>query len=144
LRLADRSQEEADIMNGRRAADIMTQPVVTVGSNALLIEAIKLLLRHHLSGLPVVGDSGEMVGIITEHDIMNLALSGNAADTRVEEAMTGEVVSVPPDAELPAIVNSLASRRLRRVPVVMEGKVVGIVSRRDILREMLSMYNKYD
>ncbi|MCY2952878.1 MAG: CBS domain-containing protein [Planctomycetota bacterium] len=130
-------------MNAKRAADIMTQPVVTVGPNALLTDAIELLLRHHVSGLPVVGNNGEMVGIITEHDILNFAISGNAADTRVEEAMTTEVIWMPPDTEVTAVINCLASRHLRRVPVVQGGKVVGIVSRRDILREMLFMYSKY-
>ena len=130
-------------MNDRRATDIMTQPVITVGRNALLIEAIRLLLRHHLSGLPVVEDDGELVGIITEHDIMNFALSGDAADTQVEEAMTTEVISMPPDADVVAVINCLSSRRLRRIPIVQGGKVVGIVSRRDVLREMLFMYGKY-
>jgi CBS domain-containing protein len=130
-------------MEGKLAAEIMTQPVVSVPPDALLTEAIKLLLRHHLSGLPVVGRDGMLVGIITEHDVMNLALSGNAADTRVDEAMTAEVISMPPDAPMTSLINCLTTRRLRRVPIVQDGKVIGIVSRRDILREMLFMYSKY-
>ncbi len=130
-------------MTASRAADLMTHPVITVAPNALLIDAIKLLLRHHLSGLPVVGPHGELVGIITEHDVMNLAMSGNAADTRVEEAMTTEVITLPPDADVAAVVNMLASRRIRRVPIVQDGRVVGIVSRRDVLREILFMYAKF-
>ena len=130
-------------MNDKCAADIMTRPVVTVAPEALVIDAIQLLLRHHLSGLPVVRDGDRLVGIITEHDIMNLALSGNAADTRVEEAMTAPVVSLPPEADLGTLIDCLSSRRLRRVPIVRDGRVIGIVSRRDVLREMLFMYAKY-
>ena len=130
-------------MTGKRAADIMTQPVVTVGPDALLIDAIKLLLRHHLGSLPVVGSAGEMVGIISQYDIMNFALSGNAADTRVEEAMSTGVISMPPEAELSTVMECLVNRRLHRVPIVKDSKVVGMVSRRDVLREMLFMYGKY-
>jgi CBS domain-containing protein len=130
-------------MHGKRAADIMTHPVVTVAPSALLVDAIELLLRHHVSGLPVVDTVGDLVGIITEHDILNLTISGNAADTQVEEAMTKEVVTVPPEAEVPLLIHCLSSRRLRRVPVVQGKKVLGIVSRRDLLREMLTMYSQY-
>jgi len=130
-------------MKARTAADIMTRPVITVGPGALLIDAIELLLRHGLSGMPVVDAAGRLIGIITEHDIMNFALSGNAADTRVEEAMTKPVATVAPDADMAVAINFLIGRRLRRVPVVEGDRVVGIISRRDILREMLSMYREY-
>ncbi len=130
-------------MTLKRAADIMTHPVITVRPDEMLIDAIRALLRHHVSGLPVVAQGGEMVGIITERDIMNFAFSGNAAETRVEEAMTRDVVSMPPDAEMAALVDCLSGQRFRRVPIVEGGKVIGIVSRRDILREMLFMYSRY-
>jgi len=130
-------------MKSRRAADIMTCPVITIGPDALLIDAIELLLCHGVSGLPVVNATGELVGMITEHDIMNFALSGDAADTRVQEAMTTQLTIVAPDAEMAMAINHMISRRLRRVPVVEEGRVVGIISRRDVLRAMLSMYREY-
>jgi CBS domain-containing protein len=127
----------------RCAADVMTTPVVTVRDDATLTAAIELLLRHHVSGLPVVADDGAVIGIITEHDIMNFAFSGDAADTTVREAMTPQVVSLPPQADLVALVNALSAGRIRRVPIIDNGRLVGIVSRRDILREMLAMYSRY-
>jgi CBS domain-containing protein len=130
-------------MSDATAAQIMTHPVVTIGPDALLTDAIKLLLRHGCSGLPVVDEGGKVIGIITEHDIMNFALSGNAADTRVEEAMTRDVVSLPPTATLASVINCLLANHFRRVPVAEDGRVVGIISRRDILREMLAMYSTY-
>jgi CBS domain-containing protein len=132
-----------EIMDGKRAADIMTQPVVTIAPGALLVDAMKLLLRHHLGSLPVVNSADEMIGIISQYDIMNFALSGTAADTRVEEAMSTEVISFPPEAEMSAVMQCLVSRRLHRVPIVKDSRVVGIVSRRDVLREMLFLYSKY-
>jgi CBS domain-containing protein len=130
-------------MKTRTAAEIMTHPVVTIAPEARLTDAIKLLLRHHISGLPVVDAAGALVGILTEHDILNFALSGDADDTAVSEAMTREVVSFPPETQIPALVEALSEKRLRRVPIVGGGRVAGIVSRRDILREMMFLYARY-
>lgn len=130
-------------MDGKRAGDIMTHPVVSVAPSALIVDAIALLLRHHISGLPVATADGTLVGIITEHDVLNFALSGNAAETRVDEAMTDEVITIAPDMGVVPVMELLTTRHLRRVPVVQDGKVVGIVSRRDVLREMLFMYSQF-
>lgn len=130
-------------MRTMTAADVMTTNVITVKKDQLLTEVMKLLLRWHISGMPVVDDAEKIVGIISEHDIMNLAFGGNAADTTVEEAMSPKVISFPPDATLSDLVQAFSSQRLRRVPIVSEGKLLGIVSRRDVLREMLRRYDRY-
>lgn len=130
-------------MKLRHAADIMTYPVVTIGQEALLTDAIRILLRHHISGLPVVDASGKMVGIITESDIMNFAQSGDAADTKVSEAMVTEVVTLEAEAPIETVISTLSGVHVRRIPILSDGKLIGIVSRRDVLREMLSMYSKY-
>jgi CBS domain-containing protein len=124
-----------------RAAEIMTQPVVTIRPEASLLAAIKLLLRHHISGLPVVDAAGGLVGLITERDIMNFALSGDAAESTVADAMTTEVISFSPDAELATLANCFIAKGIRRVPIVEGTRVLGIVSRRDILREILFFYD---
>lgn len=130
-------------MKSRKAKDIMSTPVVVARKDMRLTEAITLLLRWHISGMPVVDSSGKLVGIVTEHDIMNFGLSGNAADTPVEKAMTKEVTTFAPDSDLETIINCFASKHIRRFPIVEGKKVVGIVSRRDILREMRRMYDGY-
>jgi len=121
----------------KTAADIMTSRVVTIGQDARLTDAIRLLLRYHISGLPVLDADGSLLGILSEHDIINYALSGDAETATVAEAMSTPVMTFPPTVSLEEIANCLAEKRLRRVPIVADGKVVGIVSRRDILREML-------
>ena len=121
----------------------MTRHVVTARRDTLLTDAMDLLLRHHISGLPVVDDDSNLVGIITEHDIMNFAMSGDADDTKVEAAMTRDVKFFPPDTDMPTLINCCATCRIRRVPIVDGIQLVGIVSRRDILREMLAMYRRY-
>jgi acetoin utilization protein AcuB len=118
----------------------MTANPVTIPPTMTVSEATSLMENGKFRRLPVV-DDGNLVGIISEHDVINFALSGEAADTRVDEAMTSEVVAMPPEARMEEVMNCLASRR--RVPIVQGRKVIGIVSRRDVLREMLFMYGKY-
>jgi len=126
----------------RTARNIMTETVITAKPDILVTGIINLLLRWHISGLPVVDDEGKLLGIVTEHDIINSTLSGDAATTTASEVMSKNVDTYAPDAPLEEIVNHFAARRIRRVPVVEGGKVVGIISRRDIIREMNRIYGQ--
>ncbi len=83
------------------------------------------------------------MGIISEIDLVNMAFDGNDADTTVEEVMSTDMVAFPPDVDMAELIKTFSLKRLRRVPIVDKGKVVGIISRRDILREMLSQYERY-
>ena len=87
----------------RTAQDIMTRTVITAKEDMILTDVVKLLLRWHISGLPVVDDDGMLLGIITEHDVMNFALSGEAASTRASDCPS-----------LPKIFHRLAPSELRR------------------------------
>lgn len=128
-------------MKTTKAADIMTANVITARKDMVLTDVIALLLRWHISAMPVVDDDDRIVGIVSEIDLVNLTFDGNARDTTVEEVMVTDIVSFSPDTELADLVQSFSKRHLRRVPIIDKGKVVGIVSRRDILREMLRRYN---
>lgn len=125
------------------AAQVMSTEVVTAKPGQLLTDVIQLLLKHAISCLPVVDDDGKILGLITEYDIINFALSGEADRTRVEEAMAPKVVSFAPDTDLETMANCFVTQRIHRIPIIADGKVVGIVSRRDILREILKMYRKH-
>ena len=128
-------------MKTKKAADIMTTNVITAKKDMVLTDVIALLLRWHISAMPVVDDDDRIVGIVSEIDLVNLTFDGNAADTTVEEIMVTDIVSFSPDTQLADLVQTFSIKHLRRVPIVDKGKVVGIVSRRDILREMLRRYN---
>ena len=128
-------------MKTTKAADIMTTNVITAKKDMVLTDVIALLLRWHISAMPVVDDDDRIVGIVSEIDLVNLTFDGNAGDTTVEEVMVTDIVSFSPDTQLADLVQSFSKRHLRRVPITDKGKVVGIVSRRDILREMLRRYN---
>jgi len=112
----------------------MTKAVITITPEATLAEAIKRLIDNKISGMPVEDAEGKMVGIISEKDILNYAFSGNLENTRVKEAMSKDVVSFPPDADVDTIALAISNHQFRRVPIVENGRVVGIVSRRDIIR----------
>ncbi len=122
------------------ARDVMTAPVVSMTPDRPLTEALRLLLDQSISGLPVIDDEGRVVGILSEHDIINFVLDGQASNTTVAEAMTTDVVAFPPEAPVESLANCFLSKRLRRVPVVEHGRLIGIVCRRDVLRELDRRY----
>lgn len=129
-------------MMAKQARQVMGTEVVTVTKDVKLTKAMKIMLDNRISGLPVVDSNKKLIGIITEHDIVNFAFSGDADATNAGEAMTTELLTFAPDVSLERIVNCFATNRVRRVPIVEDEMVVGIVSRRDIMREMLSMYGE--
>ena len=124
------------------AADIMTREVVTIQAEAPLREALFKLVQNKISGLPVVNQENEMVGIITEKDMLNFILSGSLPQTVVKEAMTKEVICFPPDTPYEKLCLNLIEHNFRRIPIVEGKKVVGIVARRDLLREVSRFYGQ--
>lgn len=130
-------------MTTRKVAEIMTRDVVAVKPDMRLTDAIKVMLDHKVSAVPVVDARQELVGIITEYDIMNSAFSGNAAETTVAEVMIRDVLTFAPDTDIETLVNFCAKRRMHRVPIIEGRKVVGMVSRYDILREIYRLYGEY-
>lgn len=128
-------------MNQRHASDIMTSPVITVKRDTKVTEVIDMLLRWNISSVPVADDAGLLLGMVTEYDVLNFGLDGHAAEATAGEAMSTKVVSFAPEATVEELMSCSVSRRIHRMPIVRDGKVVGMVSRRDILREMQRMYS---
>lgn len=116
------------------ASDIMTKRVVCVTPDTPIRDLTALLAKHKISGAPVVEDmkSKRLVGIVTEADV----LAKPEGVKTVSEIMKKRVVTVTPDTPLEEIISILAKKKIKRVPVVSEGKVVGIVSRADVVRAM--------
>ncbi len=119
------------------ANDIMTKDVVTIGPDSFLAEVVKTLLEKKISGMPVVNEEEKLVGVISEKDILNFAFCGHLRDTKVRKVMSKEVVHFTPKTEVNELALSIAKYHFRRVPIVKDEKVVGIVSRRDIIRNVL-------
>lgn len=116
------------------ARDIMTSHVISVSPTASIREAADLLAAYHISGVPVVDEQGHMVGLVTEADL--ISKQGNA----VSDIMSTRVVSVRETTPVDEIAQILTSNRYKRVPVMREEKLVGIVSRADIVRMMASRW----
>ncbi|MBX6342173.1 MAG: CBS domain-containing protein [Thermomicrobiaceae bacterium] len=106
----------------------MTPDVITVRSDAPVEEVARLLYRHQITGMPVVDADGAVSGVVTEFDV--ISKSGRTAG----DIMTREVVSVSEDTPAEQVAHILSERRVRRVPVVRDGRLVGIVSRADLIR----------
>jgi len=140
-----------------QAKDIMTREVVSIRPDASILEAARLMLQHKISGLPVVGAGGSLVGIVTEGDFLRRAETGTgrhrprwlefilgpgrlaeeyvqAAGRRVDDVMTSTVRSVAEGAPLEDVVHIMERYRVKRVPVLRNGAIVGIITRANLLR----------
>ena len=128
-------------MEIKQAWEIMTKNVITIRENDSLLTAIDLMLRHSISGLPVLNEKDDLVGIVSEHDVMNFVFSGSAAEANVSDAMSTKLITCSPEDDIKKIADIFLEKRIRRVPIVKGNKLIGIISRRDILREIARWYN---
>jgi CBS domain-containing protein len=142
-----------------KAVEIMTTGVVTVQSEASVREAARLMLEHRVSGLPVVDDVRRLAGIVTEGDFLRRAETGtelrhprwlefllgpgrladeyvHSHGRKVGEIMTSEVTTVSEDAPLEDVVKIMELRRIKRVPVTSGKKIVGIISRANLVQAL--------
>ena len=118
-----------------RAKDIMSTKLTTADEYANVMDVIKLLVEHNVTGLPVVDDSGRLLGMVTEKDIlMQLLYDPNVKGKTVTDLMTTEIIHFDEDENLMKIFETLVQRNFRRVPILSEGRLVGILSRRDIIK----------
>jgi len=141
-------------------ADIMTRQVISVTPQTTIAEAAQLLLDNRISGLPVVDPGGAVVGIVTEGDLLRRVETGtqrrhshwlefliapgrlareytDANARNVGEVMSAEVVSVTPGDALPEVIRLMEHHHVKRLPVIEAGRLVGIVSRANLVRALL-------
>lgn len=113
-----------------RAREIMTKRVITVSPTDSRATIAQVLTKNKISGVPVVDEKKQVIGIVSEADLI-----GKRKAATARSMMSKPVVSVIPDASLTQVANKLAGRRIKRVPVITKGgKLVGIVSRADIVK----------
>lgn len=113
---------------GMHASQIMTSEVLTVTADTPIENAARQMFENAISGMPVVDENGGLEGMVTEFDI--IAKQGE----RVADIMTTNVVSVGEDTDPETVARMLTEQRIRRIPVVRHGKVIGIISRSDLVR----------
>jgi CBS domain-containing protein len=145
-----------------KAGDIMSPRVVSIAPDANVLEAIRLMLQKHISGLPVIDKSGALVGVVTEGDFLRRTETGTErkrprwleflmgprrmADEyvhtharKVDDVMTREPITVTEDASLDEVVRIMERKRIKRLPVMRGKEVVGIVSRANLLHALASL-----
>jgi CBS domain-containing protein len=115
-----------------RAGDIMTTEVVTVGLETTIQEVVDLFELHHVSGLPIVDGQNRLLGVITEYDLLQSVATLHLGG-KVAEYMSADVTTVGTEASLAELAELFLSERVRRVPVVSEGILLGVISRRDLI-----------
>ena len=126
-------------LDSAQVRDHMTpsDKLVQLSPQMEVMAAINQLVKHHISGAPVVGSNGELVGMLSEMDCMQVGLIA-AEDTcvagPVSQFMKSDVVSVSPDDSLTQIAQLFMSKPFRRYPVMENGKLIGQISRSDVLK----------
>ncbi|MGM0424824.1 MAG: CBS domain-containing protein [Thermodesulfobacteriota bacterium] len=146
-----------------QASEIMSKEVITVKPQTKITEATALLLENHVNGLPVVDDDNNLLGIICQSDIITqqkklplptvftlldgiIPLSSYSqlekevqkmSATTVEQAMTPDPVSVAPDADLEEVAEIMVRKSYHTIPVVQEGKLVGVLGKEDVLKTLI-------
>ena len=124
-----------------RAKDIMTEDIISVRKDTPVYEAVELMAKHGISGMPVVEDDMTLVGILTENDVLRLFYADEAEKNKtVEDFMTRPAVHYNENDSLRTICDFMMINYFRRVPVTSKGgKVVGIISRPDVIEHILQL-----
>ena len=117
-----------------KAKDVMSKNIMTVKEETSLKFAIKLLVENNITGLPVVSDEMDLMGIVTEKDILKSLYSSDVKSKTIADLMARDIISFDEDVDLIKIFKCLVENNFRRVPILSEGKLVGIISRRDIIK----------
>jgi CBS-domain-containing membrane protein len=142
-------------------ADVMTRNVISIAPDATVEEAVEQMLARRISGLFVVDQAGDLVGVVTEGDLLRRDELGTERDRpwwlrmlvsparqaadfsrahgrHVRDVMTADVISVAHDAMLDSVVATMEQSRIKRLPVTRDGRVVGVISRSDLLRALVA------
>jgi CBS domain-containing protein len=145
-----------------KASDVMTRRIVSVTPEATVLEAVRLMLQNHISGLPVIDATGNLIGVVTEGDFLRRAETGtqrkrsrwldlfvgprtlaedyiHAHGRKVAEVMTPDPVTISEDTPLEEVVRAMERHRIKRLPVVRGKNVVGIVSRANLMHALASL-----
>jgi CBS domain-containing protein len=119
----------------------MDTSVHTLAPETPILDAVSFLLDHHVTGAPIVDANGKLVGMLSERDCLKLLAKGldpDLAHRPVSEFMISEVISIPPDMDIYWVAGIFLGSTVRRLPVVENGKLVGAITRFDILRVIQS------
>ena len=121
-----------------KVCDLMTEHVVSVGVSEPVSAAARLMKAHNVGALPVCDGRGRLRGIVTDRDLVTrcVALGGSPAEMKVGDVMSRGVLTAEPFEDIASAAGKLRSERVRRLPVVREGRLVGFLSLCDLARDL--------
>ena len=125
-----------------KAKAIMTTDVVAVTKDTNIHDAIRTMIAHNVTGLPVIDHERTLVGVVTEKDVLRLLYNIEDRPGEVQDYMTPAVVAFDQEESIVDIAESLGENPFRRVPILKDGKLVGVVSRKDIIKHMKEQWAK--
>ena len=117
----------------------MSRPAVTVRQDADFQKALALMQEKKLRRLPVVDDDGRLVGIVVERDLLVAAMRYLQSRVEIGDVMTRNVVSVGPDTDLNDVARTMLERKIGGLPVVEDGRLVGIITESDIFKRFVEL-----
>jgi len=118
---------------------VMSRYVATIAKDADIFDAIRMMVDGNITGMPVVDEDEVLVGMITERDVIRGLLRTQDTEAKVRDYMTTDIVSFNEEGNLLDIITALVENNFRRVPIESEGKLVGIISRRDIITYIFTL-----
>ena len=119
------------------AKDIMTKEIITLKEPATAKDAIHLILDKRISGIPVVKNDMTLIGIITEKDLLQCCFFDSGDEVKLTDIMTTDVFTMNEDTDLFEINDFFMNHNYKRLPIVKDNKLIGIISRKDMLRYIL-------
>jgi CBS domain-containing protein len=121
-----------------RAKDMMNKDVITVRKHTPIFQTLELMVKYRITGIPVVDDDLTLVGMISEKDVLHFFhKQDDLEDQTVNDFMTQPAIFFDENESMLDICNLLAKQIFRRIPITSEGKLVGIISRRDIIEHII-------
>ena len=139
-------KEKGPVMQAVRVEDYMTRKLITFHPDQPMEQVIKTLITKGISGGPVVDDHHRLVGVISEGDCLKEVVRGKYNNTpthsgRVADHMTRDVYTIRPEMNIFEVANMFLDVKLRRFPVVKDGKLLGQISQRDVMRAFDKLKN---
>ena len=125
-------------MQDKTASEIMTRPVISAKKNASARDIAFQFVTESYSGMPVTESDGSVIGIVSEIDILHAVNEGcELANTKAEDIMTRDVATANPDTPMTEMIKIMEDLHVIRLPIVKNGKLIGVVSRSDIISSMI-------
>lgn len=126
---------------GIRVGDVMAKGIVTINPNDTVKKACQIMAKHDISGLTVL-EKGKLVGMVTQGDLVPMvAASKDPSSTKVKEIMGRKLINIDPDADISMAAKLMVDNKVKRLPVLREDKLVGVITQADIVRISPSVYD---